>query len=68
VQEGVVSPAQAAQWLSKHGLTLSESTIKRYCDTGYLRPTVTPTGYRRIPLDELKRLLEESGVSVSAAA
>lgn len=63
-----MSPEQAAAFLAKHGLTLSERTIRRYCDAGILRCTTTPTGYRRVPRAELLRLLEESGVSVSAAA
>lgn len=63
-----MSPEQARAFLASKGLTLSESTIKRYCNQGILRCTTTPTGYRRIPRAELLRLLTESGVSVSAAA
>lgn len=63
-----MSPEQAAAFLASKGLTLSGRTVSRYCDQGILRCVTTPSGHRRIPLDELKRLLEESGVSVSAAA
>lgn len=63
-----MSPEQAAQYLASKGLTLSARTVSRYCDAGILRCTTLPSGHRKIPRAELLRLLEESGVSVSAAA
>lgn len=63
-----MSPESAALYLAGKKLKLSANTIRRYCNAGLIRCTTLPSGHRRIPLDELKRLLTESGVSVSAAA
>lgn len=50
------SPAQAA-----HVLGVSESTIKRWVDTGYLRAEKTPGGHRKIRPPDLIAFLRAQG-------
>jgi excisionase family DNA binding protein len=47
---------------------VSEATIKRWADAGYLRPGKTLGGHRRFALSEVARFQKERGLGASAEA
>jgi methanogenic corrinoid protein MtbC1 len=54
--EGLVSPQQAAR-----AIGVSESSLKRWCDSGLLRMTRTAGGHRKIAIGEVIRFASENG-------
>lgn len=52
----LVTPKQVAQAIS-----VSESSLKRWCDQGLLTAIRTPGGHRRLALDDVFQFLRQSG-------